>query len=282
MGICILGMGSCGNKSNTSFTTNVSNINKTVTNIINTNTNSASATNANTNSFTLRQSPQVVLVPASQYGPAVISEPFSCKNCTFNIGQSIVANQKVKLMAKIESKIDLQNKISNALKTDNSAKSTQKSQFLQTASNSTSTATTVNEAIENLISTNITDQTVNAINAMLTNANSGLIELTGSNENLTINNPQSIVSSQIIDLITTSITGTSMKNITSNTSDIKNKIDNDQSGEGIFSLFTGVFKFIAMGVAAVVGIIVLIILAKMLMSKKQNVAVNNFLFGKIR
>jgi hypothetical protein len=281
VGICII-LGSCGNKSSTSFTTNVSNINKTVTNIINSNTNSASATNVNSNSFTLRQSPQVVLVPAGPYGPAIVSEPFSCTNCTFNMGQSIVANQKVKLMAKIESKQDLQNQISNALKQDNSTKSTQKSQFLQTASNSTSTATTVNEAIENLISTNITDQTVNAINAMLTNANSGIIELTGKNENLTINDPQSIVSSQIIDLITTSITGTSVKNITSNTSDIKNKDVNDQSGEGIFSLFTGVFKFIAMGIAAVVGIIVLIFLAKMIMSKKQNVAVNNFLFGKIR
>ena len=281
MGFCLAGMGECGNKSSNEFTSNVSIINQTMTNMVSSTSNSSIIHNYNVqnNAVKLTRPPGYTGVNA--------------KNCTFLNNQQMNATQKVSVSLDVTSTKNLQNQISNALKTANDTAIKQKTAFLQTASNESSTATTVNEAISNLVSTNISDEVRNSLDVILNNAQNndltieGPIECTKENPYIS-SNIQNMLSSQIVDSITKALTGTTVSNLTETTSDISNKNDVDQEGEGITGflkelgkLFTGSMTIIAVVVivVAIIGAIVFFVFIKG-GSKSPVAAFGAMLFGR--
>ena len=280
---CFLGLGDCGNI-----------LNGIMTNVISKNSNSATATSVNLNSFTIQQMPPTVLVPAvpailtpdktailQPYIPAIVSKAPNITGCSIIIGQSIKSKQSVKLMAKITNINDFKTQIKNAIKTEVSNETKQKAAFLQTAANEASTATKINDLIDNRVETNITNETISSVNAMITNANSGILLLTGNvicPPGGSITNMQEIITSQIAELLTTSLTGTTLSNDIDDTSDttIKNKID--QEGKGLFSGL----EMLVYAAVAIVALIILGVIAKLVLSKgvSSTPAATAVAFGK--
>ena len=226
MGVCIVGMvGDCGNKSSSSFASNVSIINQAMTNMVSSTSSSSTVHNFNVQNNSI----EIVLPPDYTYkthGPP-------SKNCVFSNVQNMNASQKVSVSLDVNNIKDLRKQISTALKTENDQAVKQKSAFLQTASNSSSTATTVNEAISNLVSTNISESVRLELKTLLDNAQNNNLKIPGpvecSKENPTLSsNIQNMVSSQIVDSITKALTKTTLSEVMGTTSDIKNKGKNDE------------------------------------------------------
>ena len=281
MGVCILGMGDCGNKSSSSFTTNVSKISQTMSNMVTSTSNSTYVKNYNVQNNAVN-----VTAPPGydrSWGPLM-------KGCTMSNNQTMNATQSVSVSLDVSSTKNLQTQITNSLKAANDTSTKQKSAFLQTASNSSSSATTVNEAISNLVSTNISDSVTNSLQVLLDNAQNnivnvvGPVECTKDNPNFTVN-IQNMLVSQIVNTITKALTGTTLSNIQKSTTDATNKVTADQEGEGVTSiidsLFDGIggvisgpFKYIGI---AIVAVVLLGIIGKVVMSKKSESA-----FGRRR
>ena len=227
------------NKSSASFASNTSIINQSMTNMVNSTSNSTTVHNFNVQNNSVK----VIAPPGytyATYGPLV-------KGCTVMNKQTMNATQKVSVSLDVSSTKNLQTQISNALKTANDTAIKQKAAFLQTANNESSTATTVNEAISNLVSKNINDSVTNSLTTLLNNAQNNVVELVGpvecTKENPTLSaNIQELLSSQIVDTITKALTGTTISEITSTKSDIKNKTSSDQEGEGISGAISAVFS----------------------------------------
>ena len=162
---------------------------------------------------------------------------------------------------------NLQNQIKNALITSNDNAVKQKAGFLQTASNSSSSKTTVNEAISNLVTNNISDTVTNSLVAILDNAQNNKIIIEGpvecSKENPYIfSNIQNMLTSQIVDTITKALTGTTISNVMETSSDISNKNVGDQEGEGIGSVISAFFEGLAgliSGTVMAIGAIVIVL-----------------------
>jgi hypothetical protein len=293
--VCILGMGSCGNKSSSAFTTNVSLINQAMTNMVTNTSSSTSVTTFNS------QSNNITVLPPKGYdyrtwGPLV-------KGCTQKNEQTMDSSQRVSVSLDVSSTKNLQKQISNALTAQNDKALKQKSDFLQTASNVSDTATTVNQAISNLVATNISDSVTNSLKVLLTNAQKnkftmyGPVECTKENPYLSTNT-QKLVSSQIVDTITKALTSTTLKDVMATTSDIKNKEETEQEGKGLSSLIDSVFKgisgiFSSVAFAIIAPIIAIVIIIAILMfvfkgsiskiaEKKAGVSFGKWLFGRKR
>jgi len=248
MGVCILGMGDCGNKSSSSFTTNVSLINQSLTNMVNSTSNSTIVKNFNSQNMEVN-------VGGKSIG------------CTYSNNQNINASQKVSVSLDVSNTKNLQAQITNSLKASNDQAVKQQTGVLQTASSSTSTATTVNQAISNLVSTNITDSVLNQLSVILNNAQKNKVNIKGdaicTKENPTLSsNVQNILSSQIVDTITKALTGTTLSTLTKNESDIKNRGSVDQKGGGLDTLISSFFSGLSSlftGPIMIIGLIVIVL-----------------------
>ena len=259
MGVCILGMGDCGNKSSSSFVSNVRNINQTMTNMVSSTSQSVRVTQINV------QSNKIKLVAPPGYDKSW--GPLS-KNCVFKNTQEMNATQKVSVTLDLSSTKNLQTQVSTALKNANENAVKQKTDFLQTASNSSSSATTINQAIENLVSTNINDTVKQSLDQLMKNAQTNELEITGPVEcapgTAISENVQKMVVSQISEALTKALTGTTLSNVSKLTSDNTNKNNADQEGGGIGSVISSVFKGLTgllgtMGMiwVAIIGIVVI-------------------------
>ena len=254
MGVCILGMGECGNKSSSSFESNTKIINQTMTNMVNSTSKSTTVHSFNSQDIQIEVGGDMI-------------------DCPLTMNQKMVVNQKVSVSLDVSSTKNLQNQISTALKTTNDNAIKQKSAFLQTASNESSTATTINEAISNLVSTNISDSVTESLSVLLKALQKGGFKIGGNLK--CMGKPmvltQDMLVTQIVDTITKALTGTTVSNITDTKSDKDNKSVVDQEGEGITGLiaafgklFTGPMMIIAVVIVivAIVGAIVFFVFIK--------------------
>ena len=228
MGICILGCGDCGNKSSAEFKSNVSVINKAVTNMV---SNVSQSTNVQT------------------FNSQDIHLEFKgdLTDCPITSTQTMSANQTVKVSLDVTNKKNLQNQVTNALITSNKSAINQKSGFLQTASNSASTATTVDEAISNLVDTNISDTVYQGLSQMMSNLQNKTMVFYGNMDckGRTLVFGQDMLVSQIADALTKALTGTTLSTINNTTSNIENVSSSDQEGKGVSEAIAALFKGIA-------------------------------------
>jgi hypothetical protein len=279
MGICVLGAGDCGNKSSSSYTTNVSLINQTMTNMVTSTKDSTIVKSFNTQNIELDVGGDLI-------------------DCPITMDQSMDVSQKVSISLNVSSTKALQNQVEQALKQSNETAVKQKTDMLQTASNESSTATTVNQAISNLVTTNITDSVTKELSTLIETLQNGKFKIKGNVDckGKPLMFTQKMLVTQVVNTLTKALTGTTLSNVVQNKADVKNKTTVDQEGGGIGSvigsifsgiagIFSGPFKYIGICVIAlaVIGLIGGVI--KMAMTKKESAEVTEqissfFGFGK--
>ena len=264
-----------GSSQSSSVKQTVEVLNKSVTELVTKNTNSSSARNSNSNSFRI-----------------TIGEKGDVQGCNLSFTQKITASQQVKVMAKFASKADLQTQMKTALKNsvDQSSSSTQGA--LALSLNVQNSKQEINQKISNIIETRITNETVNEVNGFLDNLNNGELEIKGkwscaaSGGAIVIN--QSIVSDQIVELLSDTMVGNSITTTTDTTAsaDSKQKTISEQKGldsiiDSIGGLFTGPMIIIAVVVivVAIIGAIVFFVFIKG-GSKSPVAAFGAMLFGR--
>jgi hypothetical protein len=236
MGICILGMGDCGNKTDVKSITNITNINKTMTNMVSTQSQTVSATQINT------QNMKVEVLPPPGYnaswGPLL-------KNCTSINNQTMDASQKVSVTLDTKDTKALQNQVASALKAASDTAIKQKTDLFQTASNDSNNYTNVNQVIDNLVSTNITSSVTNELKQLMRNAQNNSFKTYGpvdcGGKSLS-ENTQKMITSQIAEVLTKALTGTTLENALKSSADSAIKNDIDQKGGGLTDFIKGVFE----------------------------------------
>jgi len=246
MGLCFLGMGDCGAKSDTKSITNIKNINQSMTNMVTSTSNSVTATQFNVQSNSIK----VIAPPGydfKTYGPLV-------DGCVFTNNQSMNASQKVSVTLDLKDTKSLQKQISSALKQTNDNAVKQKTEAFATASTTANNYTEVNQVIENLVSTNITNDVRNSLTVLMKNAQSNKLEIPGpvkcTSANPTLSsNVQSMITSQIVDTITKSLTGTTLSEALKTETDLANKNKVDQESGGL----AGLIKSVGDMIGSIVG-----------------------------
>jgi len=163
--------------------------------------------------------------------------------------------QKVSLNLDLKSTKDLRTQIENALKSKVKNDTDQKQGFLTTASTTSNNFTTIDGYIKNVTETKIEDKTVQELTQLLDNAQSGTflardIDCSNMKGDANIGNiTQSIISTQVVDLLLKSIMGQTafqdFKN--SAASDASNSTKQDNSG------FTGLVKAVLGPLLALLG-----------------------------
>ena len=222
MGVCVLGMGECGSSSTTVNNMTSTTVNQILTNMVSSTSQSVKAT-------------QITIQNASIDMPGAIIKD---SNNIGNIQQSASATQTVTVNLDLTSTKNLQNQVATALKAKVSNSTEQKQGFLTTQSTDSNTTTNINEFINNLTSTNITDSTVQEIKTFMSNTQNapilnmkGIIVDKGSNiGNIT----QTIVSSQIVNILMKALKVQATNNNISNTidNDVTNVTKQENSGLG--------------------------------------------------
>ena len=237
MGVCILGMGDCGSKTDNKSITNITNINKTMTNMVSSTSQTVKVTQINTQNMEVE-----VLAPpgynASTWGPLI-------KGCSFKNNQTMNATQKVSVTLDLTSTKNLQTQIASSLKAENSNAVKQKTDFLQTASTSANNYTEVNQVIDNLVSTNIDDSVKNDLSQLMQNAQSNKLHIYGPVDcggKALSENVQQMLVTQISDTLTKALTGTTVSAALKADASASNKNVTDQEGGGLGSLMTSFFK----------------------------------------
>jgi hypothetical protein len=237
MGICILGMGDCGNKTDVKSITNITNINKTMTNMVSSRSQTVRATQINTQNMLVE-----VLPPpgynAVTWGPLI-------KNCSFKNNQTMDASQKVSVTLDLSDTAALQNQIASALKAASDTAIKQKTDLFQTASNNSNSYTNVNQVIDNLVSTNITNSVTNELKQLMKNAQNNSLKIYGPVDcggKTLSENTQKMLTSQISETLTKALTGTTLANVLKSSADSAIKNDVDQKGGGLTDFVKGVFE----------------------------------------
>jgi hypothetical protein len=248
MGVCILGMGSCGSKSDVKSITNIQKINQTMTNMVTSKSQTVQATQLNIQSNSI------------DIGGDVIG-------CKFENEQQMNATQKVSITLDLSSTTALQTQVSNALKAANDSATSQKVAFLQTASTTSNNYTSVNEAISNLVSTNINDTVRQELSTLMQNAQKNEIRIKGNvrctKENPTVSsNVQNMVVSQISEALTKAITGTTLSSEAKSETGTTNTVTTKQEGEGISGVFTAILNGLTglmTGPFLIIGLVVVVL-----------------------
>jgi hypothetical protein len=217
-------------------------LNESITEIVNQNTTSASARNTNVNSFTLKNGPTGKII-----------------NCNFNLGQKINATQAVKVMAKITSTQELANTLNSAVDTAMEKNQESVNGFLSTAFTNQESTTDIKNILKNTIQNNITNTNLTECNAILDNANNGLIENDGlidCSEGGQINNPQEIISDQLVMCFSEALTEALLKN--ENISKAKTTLEESQTSKntGLDGVISAIFSM--WGIIGIVVIVVVI------------------------
>lgn len=243
-GICIWGCGECGNKTDAVAVSNITNINNTMINLVNKSSASATVTAYDVNKLKV-----------------TIDEIIGCDT---DISQTINSTQKVSVGISFKDSTDLKAQLTTALTSANSDSNNQKTAFLQTAPNVSSSTQTINDAISNLITVDKTNDIATALTALAKDLNNGIIRIkkikcTIPGQKIDIT--QGIVSSQIADVITKAITGTTVDEIVKASAKANNTNNNDQTGQGISQLvdsfFNGIGNIFSKGILAAVLAVVI-------------------------
>lgn len=281
--VCILGMGDCGNKSDVKSITNIKNISKTMTNMVSDKSQNVKVTNFNTQENTI-----LVKAPPDlkDYGLPNV------KNCRFVNNQEMDATQDVSITLNYENTTSLKQQVEAALKQANKDALTQKTAFLQTSSNKSNNYSEVNNLIENLVSTNITDTVQQKISQIMENAQRNTLTIDGPiecdvgappvNENF-----QKMLVKQLSKVLTKALTGTTVEAVTKTATDVQKDTKIDQTGGGIadfvsavFSGFAGLMKGPLMVI--VIGIVLLAGLAFVFKGTISKIAEKRLGFGRRR
>lgn len=193
MGICILGMGDCGSQSSPVVEKTTKTLNKILTNMVKSTSNSATIESISVQSATV----QLGNIKASG----------NCKVNVGNITQNMTGSQNVKINLDLSSTSNLQTQVANALKGSVDNTTTQTQTVLSTASSSSSPHTNINDFIENLTQTNITDTTTQQLTSIIQSfqnatISGGSIECDGNSVMDSYNISQNMVVKQIVDLLT--------------------------------------------------------------------------------
>jgi len=156
MGVCFLGIGDCETKAETSTTINASSLTSTVTNTITRVSQQTTASSMNLNKVT-------IAVGRDTVAP-----------CKIYVSQSINATTIASGTLKANGLSEIKRDITNGLQAQVNQASAATSQ-LGGGQSSTSDNTTINNHIENLIQTNITDETYNNALSQSLGSNDGTL-----------------------------------------------------------------------------------------------------------
>jgi hypothetical protein len=268
MGICVVGMGDCGNKSDQKAITNITNINKSMTNMVSSTKQSSIIQSFNT------QSNKVKITWPNYPGFKRMPGEYLIDGCTFDNIQTMNATQKVSISLDLSSTTNLQNQISSTLKADQAQATKQKTEFLATASNTSNNYTEINQVIDNLVSNNITNEVVQHLTQILKNFQGNELILEGPiicrDGKPYAKNKQEMLVTQISDTLTKAITGTTVANAISASATASQTQASDQEAAGATSFITGLLDSLFGGLSSVmtgpliflgIGLIAFVILA---------------------
>jgi len=184
--------------------------------------------------------------------------------CGINASQSIKSKNSISAMTKYENAQDLQNALKSALdsKIDKSNETEQGA--FATALNVTNTKSNIRNEVKNLVENNITSDTVSEFNNTVDNLNKGVFEFNGKidcTKGGSIDISQQILQEQLVNLITSDLTSTIVKNdtevVASADSSSKNKVKQQGAIDALAGLMQGPFIIIGLIiiVVAVLGIV---------------------------
>jgi len=250
MGVCILGMGDCGSTSTNTVKETQNTINQALTNMVN-------DTSTSSNIRTINIQEGTVTLGNIKGG---------CKNLG-NIDQSIQSGQTVKLNINISSTKNLQDQVANALKAKVNNSTTQKQGFLTTASTTSNNYTSIDQYINNLVSSNITDSVRQSLDSLVKNHQKGNIkaldiDCTGGGENIG-NISQYAISSQVVDILFKALVKNDVKHTLDNKSetDVKNKVDQENSGlTGLVAELGKILNSILSTPFLIIGALILVVI----------------------
>jgi len=216
--------------------------NRSITNVKNTSRITANTKNTNKNTFSLYIGPNGNL---------------DCE--TISLGQKINATQNVSVSQKISSTNEMKTLLKSAV--DNAVEQNNKSVngFLSTAFNNQKSNTEITNILKNEIENNITNENVTECNSILDNANEGKIEIYGTMKCRTLNNPQEIISEQLVNCFQDALQQAVMNN--TNIADAVNKTKqaNTSENKGVAELASALLGPYAMIIIAIViGLVVFI------------------------
>ena len=231
MGLCILGMGECGSTSTTTNNLTATTVNQVLTNMVNTTSQSVKAIQINLQT-------------------ANVTFGNIKGGCTDigNIKQEISADQTIKVYLDLSNTQSLQNQVSTALKNATTTSNDQTQGFLTTASTDANTYNNINDYINNLTSTNITNKTVQELNSIIKNAQSANptfkdIDCTGQAPGTSTNIgnvTQTMIVKQIVDVLLKAVIGQTSENIIENTVDQTAETINKQDNSGFGGMITDI------------------------------------------
>jgi len=242
MGICILGLGDCGSKTDTSSVANKTLINQTLTNMITKTSQTATTT-----------------IKANQTGSIHYKGGVDMDNCpnALSIYQSLKVNSDIKLVLNTKSGSDLKTQIANALSALQTSDTKQKQGALTTANVSSSTHTTTNDVINNLVSTNVWNETAQTLNNTIKAFQTGKIDIDGPFKCKNSANASQIVQeaivSQLVGIMMDALYSTQVDTELKNTDDTKQVIKTTQDNSGLGGLIQGIMDTLAKLVGGAMG-----------------------------
>jgi len=182
-----------------------------------------------------------------------------CKVNVGNITQNMSASQTVKVALDLSSTQNLQEQISNALKSNVANSSTQKQGFLSTASTASNNYTNINDYIENLTETTITNTVTQELRNLMESIQIGDSSVANiiceDDSEITSNNiSQYMVSKQIVDTLVSALMST-VTNASRGT-DVQQlgSINANQENNGLTGIINSIIKLVG-GVGMGFGLI---------------------------
>ena len=243
-----------GNMQSNALSETMTATNTAVTNVVSNTGSSLGATSIAANNFTFTVGPPVVLVEASQYGPAIVVTP-SCRYCNIESSQSLNSSQKTSLNAAITDQKTLTNELTTSLQQKASQLSDSAQGSLATTLSCQNNSASINQAISSRVENNITTNVMTTLRTFLSNANNGTITILGNADHSVFKNAQTLISSQVSDLLVKAITGVDIKNV-SNVSGVQSASQTNKSVQtGLLQDLAGLLQ----GPFIIIGIIVIVL-----------------------
>jgi hypothetical protein len=265
MGICILGMGDCANKSDSKAITNIKNINKSMTNMVSSTRQSSNVQSINTQSNTVE-----VVWPkdftSADKKELILAGVYANNGCSFNNVQKMNASQKVSISLNLENKRSLQKQISSHLKAEQEQATKQKTEFLATSPSTANSYTEINQVIDNLVSTNIDDSVMQDLKQIMQNFQGnkliieGPIKCTDGKPYAT--NVQEMLVNQISESLTKALTGTTLAEAMASSAESSQKQKTEQESGGLTGFIKGLFEGLSSlisGPIMIIGLIVVVL-----------------------
>jgi hypothetical protein len=212
-------------------------VNRTATNIAKKTTTKIGTTNINANSFRLELAPIIVRSRSSKFPDIVI--PPSMRGAKINLSQKIVSSKSSALNAALKDEVALKEQMTAALQAAASQANATQQGALSTSLGVNVNNANINTYIANIVNTNITSDTMAQLDDLLTNANEGVLLLTGNNDGLELTAPQEILAQQAANIISTAIMSTEKETVLSGESKTESKQDNTIKQQGAISALTG-------------------------------------------